>query len=176
MINLLPYDVKKQTKSARVNVILIKYIIIMILALAFLGLAVVTAYFIIDNNKVESTDIIKTSNNSQDPAGQFRSDLANARIMLNQRLSYSELLTTLGTSLPEGAVLDSLTLSDTSIGVPISLQVKVKSADIEPQLKARLATAYFSVYQLVSSNPNPDGSSAYPQILNINLTFNKAAN
>ena len=44
MINLMPYDLKKQTQAARINIILIRYIAISGFATIFLGLACFVTY------------------------------------------------------------------------------------------------------------------------------------
>lgn len=174
MINLLPYDIKKQTQAARMNVILLKYILVMILAAAFLALSIMTTYFIIESSKPSQTQ--SQTANKDSATNKYKTDLTIAKIVLDQRVSYSTILTNLGAAMPEGAIITSINLSDSTMGVPVSLVIKAKSADIEPQLKANLQSSNFSGYQLTSSGTDPDGSSVYPVIFNVNLTFNKVIN
>lgn len=178
MINLLPYDIKKQTKAARTNIMLLSYTTIMILAIAFLALGCTSVYFIINNKETHDkqfTDAQKSNQQSQ--VGVFNNNLITAKNILSQRTSYGDLLTNFTAILPEGAIIESLSVNDSILGTPVTIKIKVKSVDIEPKLKmAFQSSPQFSNYNHISSTPNTDNSSNYSSTLSINLTFNKVVN
>ncbi len=63
MINLLPDETKRQLKAARLNTVLIKYIIFLVLAAIFLGAACGISYAVLSNSKDDAEKVISQNQN-----------------------------------------------------------------------------------------------------------------
>ena len=123
MINLLSYESKKQTKAARINTILVVYLLIAILASAFLAAACYATYTLINNGKNDST-----AEKTQAMINSQRYDIETARIILNKQTPYSQILSGIEASLVTGTALNTLSFSrdDTQKVVKLQLQILSK--------------------------------------------------
>ena len=179
MINLLPYETKKQTKAARMNVIILRYIFILFISAAFLAAACGVIYFFIIDGSETSTSVAsnQTSNSSiQEQADTLRTNLATAKSILDDQVTYNNIITGIATVLPTGTILDSLSLSEGSFGTTTNLKILSRTADNETKLKENFKNStLFSNYKLQSSTPNTNTSSGYPYTINISITINKGA-
>lgn len=175
MINLLPYDTKKQTRAARMNVLILRYIFILLLSAAFLLLSCAVVYSSLKNNKITSTGIVNnTSSNTQAQASSSGTDIETAKNILDGQVSYSDVISGIATALPTGTVLDSLSLNNNSFGKTTNLKILSRSADNETKLKENFNNStLFSNYKLDSTSPNQNNSSGYPYTINISITINK---
>lgn len=180
MINLLPYDLKKQTKAARINVVLFRYFIILAIAMGFVALVCTGAYMFLSitksNNDTQLAELNAKKIAPSSALGQvntFKSNLATAKNVLDKQIVYSDVVTTLGTILPAGTKLDDFSITDSSFGSLIDLKVRATSADLEPQLLQGFASStLFSGYSLIS-NTQEAGSPGYPYMFTIRITLNR---
>ena len=180
MINLLPYDMKKQTRAARTNVALIRYVVVLGIAIAFVTLACGASYVFLSFEKstndqvAERTKTQKVSPNSaQGQVNTLRSKLTTAKNILDQQFTYSDVLTSLGTLLPKGTVLDSLSLTNSSFGTSVNLKVHATSADLESKLSQAFANStQFSGYTLITKTDDTS-YSGYPTAISFSVTLNK---
>lgn len=183
MINLLPDDTKKQIKAARSNVSLVRYIVIITMALVFLALACTAVYFSLINSKdaADTASInIKTENSArisvENQARSLRTNLANAKVVLDREIRYSEIITDIASALPPGVILDSLTLDNTTLGTPITLQARATNTDAALHLRDNFeASTRFSGFNLQSLSTSPGGSSDYPVSISINIVISKGS-
>src|SRR6266542_973858 len=112
MINLLPQEEKKQFRAARTNTLLIRYNIALIGAMAFLGIAMAVVYIYLGNAKANSEQII-TDNKAkasgyaavESQANIFRSNLAIAKQILGNEVTYSKVILAIANLLPAGTTL-----------------------------------------------------------------------
>ena len=179
MINLLPFDTKKQIRAARLNVILFRYIIILGFSAVFLFLACTTTYLFINSNNKNNETMNKTSSYSslQRQVNLVRNDLEISRQIFDRQLSYSDVITKIASNLPTGTTLKSLALTDDSFGAKTNLQIYALSADLETNISENFqkSTNMFSNYEYQSTTPTLDSSSDYNFIINISVIINKAA-
>jgi Tfp pilus assembly protein PilN len=184
MINLLPDETKKSIRAARTNTALVRYIIFTGFAIVFLALACTTSYLILDNSKTAAENAvtnIKTKNSSYSPvtnqANELISNLAIAKNILNQQISYSTIITGIAAVLPSGVVLEApLTLTNDTIGAPMTLKAHARTSSDETTLKANFQQSpLFSGYNLQSLTNNLAGSTDYPFLISFSITINKAA-
>jgi len=177
MINLLPYDNKRQTKAARMNFILFRYLIIILSAAIFLTIACVVAYISIGNNKssTSSSTINKTDTNStQDQANTINTNLATAKNILDRQTIYSNVITEIATVLPAGTILDSLSINEGSLGTTSDLKLFSSSSDNEKILSENIKkSSLLSNYKLISTTSSQNDSSKYPFTINVSLMINK---
>ena len=107
MINLLPYDVKRQTRAARINVVLFRLLIILGFSAIYLVLACYVTYFIINSEKTTSVKPVNSSPSSstQVQSDTFRTNLAMSKNILDQQVVYSSIITGIASTLPTGTVI-----------------------------------------------------------------------
>ena len=180
MINLLPYNIKKQTRAARMNVVLIRYFIVLGIAAVFLALACGASYLILNiekNTNDLATNLHKTKivqpNSTQGKVNTFRDELITSKNILDQQVSYSDIITSLGTIMPKGVVLDSLSLTDSSFGASVNMKAHAVSADLETQLKQAFSSSpQFSGYTLISKTDDTT-YVGYPTAISFSATLNK---
>ena len=177
MINLLPYDTKRQVKAARVNVILIRLIIILGFAAGFLALACSVTYLFIANsqkNTPQTSTLNLASNPIQKQSDVLRTNLSITKSILDQQISYSNILAAIAAVLPRGSVLKTLSINDGSFGITTNLKALAKSSDVETLLKQNFeSSTIFSNYTLQTTTPNAD--IKYPFIISFNVTINKGS-
>jgi len=178
MINLMPYDMKKQTIAARINVMLFKYVVILGFSAVFLVLACSVTYLFLISIKANAENQIKintTSSPIQKQANIFRTNLSVAQSILGQQVNYSDIVMEIGEIMPEGMVLDSLKLDDSTFGTNLVLKVLSTSADNETKLKHNIeGSTLFSNYKFQSTNSSTkDDATKYSFIIEVSVTVNR---
>lgn len=187
MINLLPYDEKRQIRASRLNSVLMRYFVILWVGGFFVAAVFATSYITLTNTK-DSADSLLTQNQTkssayasvQQQAEQISSNLSLARNVLSQQILYSKVLTGIAQVTPQGTVIDKLTLSPATFGTSISLQAYAKSSDDALALKtAYQSSPIFSnvTIQNLSGGGNNTSSPVpgYPISIILNVTINKYA-
>ncbi len=176
MINLLPENTKKQLRAARTNTILVRYVITIIIAAVFLGLAIITSYYIMADSKKNVETLSQTSLNSNQTGTKSNPTIVitNAKNILANEISYSTILTNIINSLPSGVILEApLSINKNNVSTPIILKAKAKSSDVETLLKTNFQNnPIFLNYSLQSNTQNPTDAN-YPIIITFSLTLNK---
>lgn len=183
MINLLSTDRKTEIRAARANVILSRYIAIIAVALVFI-LGVLYVSHMLLTQTMDSAETRIAANDTK--AGVFSATkqevealsakLNDAKLLLDQEVSYANILTTLGRAMPAGTRLDSLTLNDSAIssGTPVELTAYAendeKAATIQQALQI---SGLFSLVTLTSTNTD-NTAEGYPVKVALTVTFNKA--
>ncbi len=132
MINLLPQETKNQYRAARMNVLLLRYNILLICASIFLTLAIGFSYVYLssvsstadgtiadNNNKALSYNTVKTQ------ADAFTSQLSDASATMDAQISYSKAILSLSNAMPNGSSLSTLKLDSTSFSTPIQLTFNI---------------------------------------------------
>jgi Tfp pilus assembly protein PilN len=182
MINLLPDDAKREIKAARTNVTLLKYIFVLAAGVAFLCVVAGGVYFILLGTQTSAESIIKDNqsktssySSAQEQAQALRAGLASAKTILDKEVRYSKLITGIAKLMPQGAVLDSLSLSPATLGTPTTLTIYARSTEDALVVKNNFQTSpLFSNVTFVSiSNTSQAGS--YPITATLSLTINKGA-
>jgi hypothetical protein len=179
MINLLSDNTKQQIRAARTNVILVNYMIFLGFALVFLVLACSATYLFLLNTKAINEEKVEVNQSKTTPyslvetqADTLRNSLSTAKSILDQQVSYSSIIMGIAAALPTEVVLDSLSLSSSTFGTPITLKMHATSNDMTELEKSFNANStLFSDYKLQSIGQHD--SSGYPVI--ISITINKGA-
>jgi Tfp pilus assembly protein PilN len=181
MINLLPDDIKQQIRAARTNTYLIKYIFFLIISVVFLGLACSTSYLFLSTSKTSAEQTIaidQTKSNSYSSvisqANAISTSLSTANSILDQQISYSDIIMGIAAALPNGVVLDALSLSDSTLGAPIVMTAHARTTDAATALKANFQKSpLFSNYSLQSLSSSTGSIPGYPIGITISITINK---
>lgn len=179
MINLLPYDIKQQIRAARLNVILLRYVIILGITAGFLVIACLVTYFFINNNSffLKPTAANTSASSIQNSANTIKANLVIARNVLNQQISYSKTISEIASTIPNGTKINSLSINGGSFGTTTNLQLVSTTQNNELLLKTKFQSSpYFSNYQLISSTVSQNPNSKYPYTIDFSITINKVTN
>ena len=183
MINLLPDDAKAEIRAARTNITLVGYLTAIGLAIAFLGLICSAVYLMLMNTQAAATAVVaentsKTTAYSsiRSQADNLKASLASAKIILDKEVDYPKTITGIANAMPAGVVLDNLTLSPATFGVPITLQAYAKTSADAIRLKENFQrSALFSNVTFVTlTSDTKSAANGYPVSISMSLTLNKA--
>lgn len=181
MINLLPDDKKKQIKAARSNVLLLRYNIMLIALIVFLGIAVAITYYILTSAQTSAETAI-TSNNDKEKsyavlkskAEVFRGQLSEAKQILDGQISYSDAILNISRLIPNGVILTGINLDQTSFSQPVTFTAKVKGEQEAYNLKKSFENSpLFSgaAFGVLTKSTSTD----YPITIELKVTINREA-
>lgn len=182
MINLLPSEAKAEVSAARTNVTLVKYIVVLLLGVIFLFFISTVVYFVLMNTQASAEKIV-TDNTSKSTAyssvqaqgDSLKSSLAIAKTILDKEVAYTKVITGIAKVMPTGVILDSISLSPTTLGTPITLQAYAKTTVDALALKDNFQkSSLFSNVTFVSlANSSSSQAGEYPIAISLSLIINK---
>lgn len=180
MINLLPNKTKKEIHAARTNIVLIDYVVFLIVAIIFLVITFASIYFQLNSMKNTAEETIKnaTTNNSfydqNNQTGDIGAVIATAQSILTRRISYSDIVIGIGTSLPFGSIVNKISLTESLLNTPLRVDFRAKSTSIVPELLANLQK--IPIFNDVQCQPAISASDLpdYPILISCNLMINRA--
>ena len=182
MINLLPPQTKKQIRAARLNVILLRYCVVLIISSVFLvGIFGVGFYITdIDNQAAlakqqESQKDISKYASVKAEAEAFSGNLAIAKTILSSEVIFSKLVTDIASTLPEGVILSNLSLAANTLGSPLSISAKTTSNAKAIELKDKLESSpLFEKVNIANIQVNDinDSASAIDRKYFVSVTLN----
>jgi Tfp pilus assembly protein PilN len=188
MINLLPVEHKGEIRAARANVILVRYIVIMLAAIIVLSGLVIGSYLVLNTAQAnaevkvkENEQRVSSFKNVRAQAEVFRSDLAVAKTVLDSDVSFSKLIYKIASSVPSGVILSDLTLDPQNFGSSITMNASAKTFDDATKLKDAFSRSedIFSNVQLqnIRSSTEAGGSdtNGYPVSVTLSVVINKGA-
>ena len=183
MINLLPYEYKDEIRAARTNVILVRYIAILLLAAGVLGALVVGSYITLNGTKAnaeekeaQNTARLAQYQDIRNRSDAFRTDLATAKSILDSSISYSKLIYGIANAIPRGVVLDDLDLDPSTLGTSMTLNASAKTVADATKLRDALAanSQVFTGVQLQSLRSSGSSTGdAYPVKVTMSVVINK---
>lgn len=183
MINLLSDERKDEIRAARVNVILIRYITIVIVAIAFLLGSLVLSYTILEFTRQSAEQQIAANDIKSDIYRETRAQvetlgqsLQTAKTIFDSEIPYSEVLTGIGGLMPPGTIMDTLTLTSASFaGTPMSLKVYAKTSSDALALQGRFQSSpLFSGVSFQTIEESDTTIDGYPVSVTMSFTLNKA--
>lgn len=183
MINLLPYDNKKQIHAARFNVVLGNCLTLIICSIIFMALSCASSYAYLNKLKANANNTTSSASNtaSEDSvttltkASSIRADLATAQTVLNKRVSYYKILTAISSALPTGVILDSLSVKDATINSPITINLHSKTNDISNTITQNFRNnTLFSKAVVKSINTTSDNQNGYNYAVTVIININRA--
>lgn len=187
MINLLPYEYKDEIRAARTNVLLTRYIMILITAIIVLGGLVAAAYFSLDSTRgisaakvAENQQRVAVFQDVRSQSDAFRSDLSTAKSILDSDISFAKLIYKIANLIPRGVILDDLALNPETFGTSVTMTASAKTISDGTKLKDALSgdNGVFSNVQLQSirSEDSSGGSSTgYPVKVTMTVVINRTA-
>lgn len=187
MINLLPPHDQRELAAARTNTLLIRYIFLLGAFITLLVAEITVVYVFlgseqqrhqatIDENQIKTAEYAPI----QFKADKFRSDLSTARYIFDKQVPYTQLILGVANALPNGVILDRLSLDPASFGTPTSITVYASSYAALLDTKTRLQSSRLFTdvnFQSVSSSSDSGQavSEAHPFSAVLNVTFVKEA-
>jgi hypothetical protein len=185
VINLLPDERKKEIRAGRANVLLLRYIVITLTAVVLLGGLLVGSYVVLDGAKQgaqlkvsENQARVSAYNDVRSQADSFRADLATAKSVLDNDISYTKLIYKIANKVPHNVVLNDLTLDPASFGTALTMNASAKTFDDAGKLRDSFINSgeIFTNVQLKSLSSGDDSSSgSYPVNVTLSVVINKGA-
>lgn len=184
MINLLPDDYKKELRAARTNIVLLRYNIITLIAIAFIALASAVFYFILIENRrsaeeANTTNLARASSyqDTKKEADEYRSNLSTAKQILVNEVSYTDVIFNITKLLPNGVVLDNINLSAKDFGGQTMIAAHAKNYSAVTNLKQNFENSklFSNVYFQTINNSTDSASRDYPISVNVSVKINKVA-
>lgn len=158
MINILSPEQKRDIRAARINVVLVRYCITVVLLVLLCGLIYGAGFWIISQEKAATlvklesqSDQSKQYTAVEKEAAAFRSNLTIAKNILSKETSYSTFLTTLASDLPSGTILTQLSVGETNVtsaANTMTIEARASNYDKALDLKNRLEQS--SLFENVS--------------------------
>lgn len=184
MINLLPYDMKKQLKAARLNSILLRYTIVLLASIVFLlliGLGL-NMYLQMTKDSIKQqvsqvTDSSMTIAEINTRLTNIQQQVSSVKTIVDSSINYGKILIGLGQALPAGVILDSINLSNTTISKPMELTFYAKTNQAANNLKASLTSSSLlsNVSEPTISNDSNSPFQKYPIKVLLTVTINQGS-
>ncbi|MDB5162132.1 MAG: Fimbrial assembly family protein [Candidatus Saccharibacteria bacterium] len=184
MINLMPDGDKRELRAARTNVLLIRYITVIFLAAAFLGLILFGSIYLLDQTRLSSQNLIDANstkasvfNETKAQVDALSGQLTETKNILDQEVLYSKVLTNIAQTMPAGTILDKLTLDSASLlnNTPTSLKIYAKKTDDAVKLQNNFQSSpFFANVTFQDLTDNGGAADSYPVSATMTLTLTKA--
>lgn len=180
MINLLPKENRQQLRAAHANDILIKALIWLGTATAFLILISAATYLLLINERSSqkkitesNTSLSTTFNSAVSDLSKINSNAIEVKSILSQQISYSDAIIQISAALPKNVILENLTLKSHGTSEATLLKVRSKTVNDIATMKANFEkSGLFSNYTEIVTNELTD-SSPYPVSIDVSLTIIK---
>jgi Tfp pilus assembly protein PilN len=184
VINLLPPDRAMHIKYGRGNADIRRWLAIVLLATVGLALIISGGWVFMEQqskNLQRNTDNLnqqlKTQNLSQiqKDATKISGDIKVINQVLSQEVRFSDLMREIGTIMPPGAVLGSLTLSKVSGAIDLSANAKDYASATQVAINLNdPKNGLFDKVDIININCSPN-NTIYPCNANFKALFSKSA-
>lgn len=186
MINLLPDEYKDEIRAARTNVLLVRYIFILISALIVLSGLVVASYIALNGTRqiseskvAENQQRVAVYQNIRSQADAFKADLATAKSIMDSEVSYAQLIYRIANIVPRNVILDDLSLDPTTFGTSMTMNASAKTVSDATRLPEAFSNnnEIFSEVKLQSlrSGDSSGGVAGYPVKVTLSVVINRSA-
>ena len=179
----MPDEDKKEISSARINVVLTRYIVVIILAFGFLMLLLSGSYVVLTQTKESAARVVEANKEKAEVYSATKvqvdglsSSLSQTKSILDQEILYSNVLVNIGQLMPQNTVLEHIDLNTASFtGTAVKLKVYAKStADVVTLRQNFQSTPIFTGVNF-DSVLDSGGIDGYPVSVSITLTVTRAA-
>lgn len=114
-LNLIPPAYKDRLRVQRVYLLIKKMLMLIILYTIFLGIVLLVARFILVNNFIRITDettlVTKVNREIERRINDLNKEIATAKIIQNKTVPWAEFLVSFAKLVPDGVVINSMTLA-----------------------------------------------------------------
>ncbi len=182
MINLLANARKSELSAARTNMILLRYIGIIVLAFLFMGGALYVSHSLLKSTMASAETLIETNDvkadvyrDTQQQVDALSQQLTGAKVILDQEVRYSKVLLQIGQLMPQGTVLDSLELNAAAFsGAPVTIKAYARSEANASLLQSQLQGSHLFSNVALQGTETEGGIAGYPVVVSMSVTFNRA--
>ena len=158
MINILSPAQKRDIHAARINVVLVRYCVTVVLLVLLCGLIYGLGFWILAPEKAATLEKIAAQSDQSRPyaavekeADSFRNNLTIAKSILSKETSYSTFLTTLAAGLPSGTVLTQLSIGHVNTSGPQSTMViEARTSNYNKTLELKNSLEQTELFENVS--------------------------
>lgn len=184
MINLLPHPQKNEIRAGRTNILLLRYITLLLANMALIAVLLATVYISLSvsastakQHISENQQRTQSYTETKAAADAFRSDLTVAKLILEKDIHYSKLIYKISNALPPGVVLDSLTVDSQTLGTSVTINASASSYASAVGLKKSFETKtnLFSDVHFDTIKYDKDVTTPYKYKTGLNVIINKAA-
>ena len=181
MINLLSDERKDAIRAARVNVFLVRYTSILILAFVFIMSALYVSYTVLGTT-IKSADELIESNDvkagvyseTSEQVTALSAKLNETKAILDQEVRFSRVLVNMGQLMPRGTILGDLTLTSTSFNSsPVEVKAYAKSAAEASLLQTRFQQSLLFSDVTLKSTETKNEIDGYPVTITMTVVFNR---
>lgn len=182
MINLLADERKAEIRAARANMVIVRYMLIMILGAAFVLSALYVSHRVLERTMHNAETLIATNDVKADVYSEtsqqvsaLTDQLSGAKSILDQEVRFSKALVTIGQLMPANTVLDTLTLTSSAFaGTPVEVKAYAKTAADATTLQSKFQGSPLFSLVAIKGTETSGGIDDYPVVVTMELTFNKA--
>lgn len=185
MINLLPDTSKHEIRAARANVVLLRYNLFTLLAIALLAIICILFYVILHNSQSNavstSTDnnaIVASYDDTRKQADEYRNNLSIAKAILANGANYTDVIFAITKLLPSGVILDGITINAADFGQQTSFTAHAKTYDKATELKKNFqdSSMFSNVYfQNLSDDSSAGATTDYPITITLSAKLNEVS-
>lgn len=183
MINLMPDEAKRQLKAARMNVSLLNYFLVLLVAAVFLVFILYGSGVLLRQTEDSAQQLIIANDTkaevfdaTQTQITQLSGQLTDAKAVLDSQRSFAKILTTIGQGMTPGTVIDELSLTPAALaGEPFVATIFATSstATVELQESLESSGAFSSV--TISSITQSNAVEGYSVSASMTLTLTPGA-
>lgn len=134
MINLLPPDKHRQLHAAQQNNLLIRYVFASLITLLLVIAIHVGTFVLLKNTEIEgrkaseaNQEKVSRYEKTESAATEYAKNLATAKDIFSQQVPYTDAIINLASQLPDGVILDTISLDADIVNKPTSLAARTKS-------------------------------------------------
>jgi len=179
----MPDTAKQQLRAARMNIVLVRYINVLIISAVFLGFVIWGSYFLLAQINGSAKTLTEANDTKAAVYSQTKAQvdtlsasLREAGTILDQEVLYSNVLINIAQQMPANTVIDKITLDATSFnGTPLTLKVYAKTSSDAVSLRDKFqGSPFFSNVNFQSVSDTTTDIPGYPVSATMTLTLNKA--
>lgn len=182
MINLLPNAIREEHVYGRRNKKLVALIaliagtaiavaIIILFSLSYLEAEKQSTQEAIDDNKA----VISQLESETSDLSTVASKLGTTYKLFDESIKFSEIIPQIGSVLPQGTVIDGLSLTGGSLD-PLQLNVSMTTAELAPVLQKNLVDSeLFEAADIVSISPSGSEGTSYQYSASVSVSFTGSA-
>jgi cell division protein FtsL len=182
MINLLPQNIREERQFGRRNRLLFSYVVALLVTAGLVAAVLVGSIGFVGRDEAKiKQEIADSQNKVLNLEGEIK-DLSSVATRLTavdrlyeSSISFSELIPEIGSLLPQGSVINGLSLAGGNTD-PLTLDVNLISADLAPVLQQNLIQSeLFEAADVNSITPRGDDTDAYKFGASVSVSFTGTA-
>ena len=148
MINLLPPARLLNMKTARSNTVLRRYVELLIISMIIIAAAVAVSYYFLDSRRNDVKSALAADSKSiailkkaQDEAQGLSGTINVVAKLLSQNIKFSDVLTKIGSVMPQGASLTNVQFEADQLNSPLIVTVDMVNEERGAVLRNNLANS-----------------------------------